>query len=132
MTSIKNFIMHIPAIEEFTSVASIALSGACAAYGVPLDLLDDVRIASTEAIYCLRHQPGEAEIIEITCEQRQCGLIIEFTALSSFIQESLPKSDDNITRGILETLVPKVNILSDDRGIFCITFYFPNPKEDCQ
>ena len=127
----KNFTMNIPAIEEFTSVASNAISAACAVYGVSMYLIDDVRIASTEAIYCLRHQPGEAENIEIRCERRNCGLIIEFTALSSYIKESLPKSDDDITRGILETLVPKVNILSDDRGIFCITFYFPQQKE-CQ
>jgi len=129
MDSEKSFAMSIPAIEEFTSVASNAISGACAAYGVSLYLLDDVRIASTEAIYCLRHQPGEAENIEIRCERRCCGLIIEFTALSSYIKKSLPRSDDDITRGILETLVPKVNILSDDRGIFCITFYFPAHEE---
>lgn len=119
------FRMSVPAIEEFATLASNSIRACCAIYKMDLSILNDVGIASLEALCCLRSQKGKVDSIMIECQNEDRGIVIEFTALSYQVRENNIEQDDDITRGILEVLVPKVNILSDDRGIFCITFFFP-------
>ncbi|MDY5730926.1 MAG: hypothetical protein SPL05_05255 [Eubacteriales bacterium] len=122
------FRMSIPALEEFTCVASNAIKGALCSFGIALDILDDVCIASKEAIYSLRNQVAKADNIQIECTHVDKGFIVEFTSLSAHVREHCNCCDNDLTRGILETLIPKCNILCDERGIFCITFFFPNTE----
>ncbi len=121
--------VNIPAINEFAVVARMMLCGACAIYNMDIDVIEDLKIASDEAICCLINQPGMASSIDITAENTNAGIIVEFMALSASLTQSREKSDVDITQAILETLIPKVNICSDDRGVFCITFFFPNNEE---
>lgn len=122
------FRMSIPAVEEFATLASNSIKACCAIYNMDLSVLDDISIASLEALCCMRSQPFRADSIMIECVNETNGVVIEFTSLSSQVRENDTEQDDDITRGILEVLVPKVNILSDERGIFCITFFFPRSK----
>lgn len=119
------FRLSIPTMEEFFALASNAVKACCAIYNIELCVLDDIAIAVKEALRCLKNQAGRADSIMIECLNEDNGVVIEFTALSTQVRENLETRDDEISRGIFEKLVPKVNILSDERGIFCITFFFP-------
>ena len=124
------FRMSIPSVKEFFCLSSNAVKACCAIYNVELCVLDDIGIAVREALYCLSNQSGRVDNIMIECLNEENGVVIEFTALSTQVRENLDSRDDEISRGIFEKLVPKVNLLSDERGIFCITFFFPR-NEDC-
>lgn len=115
----------IPANSDFSVVARMMIAGCCAIYNVDFAIIDDIEVASDEAICCLINQPRKICNIQISIDKKDEGLVLEFVSGSSSLDQQRRKSDVEITRCILETLVPKVNICSDDRGVYCITFYFP-------
>lgn len=121
----ENFRLSIPTMEEFFALSSNAVKACCAIYNLELCVLDDIAISVKEALRCLSNQAGRVDSIMIECQKEDNGVVIEFTALSTQVRENKDNKDYEISKCIFEKLVPKVNILSDDRGIFCITFFFP-------
>lgn len=117
--------LNIPADEDFAVLARSFVVGCCSIYGMYMDIVEDIKIACDEAIVCLINQPRKAVSIDIDILDRGDGIVVEFTILSSSLHQERDKSDVDITRGILEVLVPRVNICSDHGGVFCISFFFP-------
>lgn len=108
--------LTIPAKPEMMIVARMALAGFCSQGGADVDTLDDIRILSDEACYCLMNQPRPADALTVsaTAEGRQAR--IRFEARHGNVPaEARGGHDPEIARGILGTLASDV-ILSHDNG----------------
>ena len=107
-------------------VARMTLSGMGALMGLDVDLVGDLRTASDECCDCLMHQ--STRLAGIAMEARCCEqnrLHVAFRACWGDAPNGCEPLDLDVTRGILETLMPEVSILSDERGVCEIRFSMP-------
>jgi len=117
--------LTIPADMAYAPVASLALSGLGMVMGLDVDLLGDLRTVTTEAIDCLLHQAGRPERISLSAYEQEGRLIVQFAAVE---RERVCEQDNlalEITRGVLETLMPEVSLFSDEDGVHGIECSMP-------
>ena len=107
-------------------VARMTLSGMGALMGLDIDLIGDLRTASDECCDCLMHQSARAVAIRLEahcCERNR--LHVSFSGVWGDAPGDAAPLDLDVTRGILETLMPEVRILTDERGVCEIRFSMP-------
>lgn len=118
--------LTFPADERYMLVARMTLSGMGALMGLDVDLVGDLRTASDECCDCLLHQG--TTLTGIAMEARCCKqnrLHVSYRALWGDEPDPCEPLDMDVTRGILETLMPEVSILSDAHGVSEIRFSMP-------
>lgn len=106
------FNLAIPATQQMLLVARMALSGFCCQYGADVDTIDDIRMLSDEACYCLMHQPELASGLRINAWADGSIVHIRFEAehgAGENIKKDTP-DDAEIVRGILSTLASHVRL----------------------
>lgn len=123
--AMKDIRLTIPADKAFTPVATLALSGLGMTAGLDVDLLGDLRTIVCECMDCLMHQAGKPESIDMVAGVASGRLRVRFDAKErSRIQEDDPLGLE-ITRGVLETLMPCVELITDADGVHGIECSMP-------
>ena len=106
-------LLTMPADREFVLLARMAVSGLGMLAGLDVDLIDDLRTATDECCDCLLHQPVKADRLELRARVDAGRLYCCLNAVRSDGPSDLPVSDLEITRGVLETLMPDVSLQCD-------------------
>ena len=121
----KSVQLTIPADKAYVTVASLTLSGLGMIAGLDVDLLGDLRTVAGECMDCLLHQAGKPESIGLTAGVTEGRLYLRFDSQA----RSRTQPDDpmglEITRGVLETLMPQVDLHCDEDGVHGIECSMP-------
>lgn len=117
--------MTVPADSSYTMVVSLALSGLGMMIGLDVDLLGDLRTVTAECLDCLLHQAGKPETIEVTAGMADGRLHVCFGANGRTVCGEADELDLDITRGVLETLMPEVVLKTDEQGVHGIECSMP-------
>lgn len=117
--------LTIPADPAYTPVASLALSGFGMMAGLDVDLLGDLRTVTAECLDCLRHQAASPQRIEVSASVADGMLRMHFSAQNRETAEAEDGLDLDITRGVLETLMPQVALEADEQGVHDILCAMP-------
>lgn len=110
--------LSLPAKQEYALVARMALSGMGVLAGLDVDLIGDLRTVAGECFDCLCHQSARPNRIDVCAWTEEGRLHCCFEA--SDREECAccePPLDLTVTKGVLETLMPEVNITNDDGGV---------------
>ena len=118
-------VLSLPADRDFVLLARMVVSGLGMLAGLDVDLIDDLRTATDECCDCLLHQPIRAERLELHARVQNGRLYCCMNAKRSGGVSDLPQSDLEITRGVLETLMPDVTLQCDACGVGSIGFSLP-------
>lgn len=117
--------LTLPADQEYVLLARMALCGLGMIAGLEVGLIDDVRAATDECCDCLLHQAQKAEKLEIRAwlsgERMHCC----FRGVYSQEPSGLIPGDQELSRCVLETLMPDVTIHKDACGVGTIGFSLP-------
>jgi len=117
--------LTIPADMAYAPVATLALSGLGMVAGLDVDLLGDLRTVVTEALDCLLNQAGRPKCIEIGAGMENGMLRVTFCAQNRCRMQQADELDLEITRGVLETLMPQVALEADEDGVHHILCAMP-------
>ena len=118
-------VLSLPADRDFVLLARMVVSGLGMLAGLDVDLIDDLRTATDECCDCLLHQPIRAERLELRARVDGGRLYCCLNAVRAGGPSDLPVSDLEITRGVLETLMPDVTLECDSCGVGSIGFSLP-------
>ena len=117
--------LSLPADRDFVLLARMAVSGLGMLAGLDVDLIDDLRAAIDECCDCLLHQPFKADRLDLRARVDGGRLYCCLNAVRAGGPSDLPVSDLEITRGVLETLMPDVSLECDACGVGSIGFSLP-------
>lgn len=115
----------IPARKDYVLVASMTLCGLGMSAGLDMELLGDLRTVTCECVDCLLNQAGRPGIIEVSARVEDGRLHVGFLARERNRTQAGDSLDLDITRGILETLMPEVRLDQDDEGVYGIACSMP-------
>jgi hypothetical protein len=121
----KCLTLTVPADSDWMLVVRMALGGAGALMGLGIDLVDDLRTAADEACDFLLHQPRKVDSIKIVCSLKNEAVCTVFTCDFAGECQSCEEVDMDVTRGILETLIPKVELEEDGVCVHTVTLTLP-------
>lgn len=121
----RNVQLTIPADKAYVPVASLALSGLGMIAGLDVDLLGDLRTVAGECMDCLLHQAGKPESIGLTAGVNEGRLYLRFDSCARKRSQPDDPMGLEITRGILETLMPQVSLYCDEDGVHGIECSMP-------
>ena len=112
--------LRVPGQMEYALVLRLALGGVAILKDLDAGTLDDLRTASDEACDCLLHQGREAAWLELTVVDAGSQLTVSVAAqLCGEAGEDSDEEELEISRAVLETLVPQVCLHRADCGCVC-------------
>ncbi|MEG0742102.1 MAG: hypothetical protein RSB91_00285 [Clostridia bacterium] len=117
--------LTIPTGGSFALIARMALSGFGMLAGLDVDLIADLRMVTDECCDCLTHQPCAPERIGVRAWLANDALHCCFTAEVRGERIAEPSLELDVTRGVLETLMPDVRLDTDDGGVYQISCAMP-------
>ena len=117
--------LTIPADRAYAPVATMALSGLGMMAGLDVDLLSDLRTVAGECMDCLLHQAGRPGSIGMTAGVRNGRLYLSFSSHNRVRSQEEDPLGLEITRGVLETLMPEVCLMSDEDSVHGIECSMP-------
>lgn len=117
--------LKIPADQSYTPVATLALSGLGMVAGLDVDLLGDLRTVAGECIDCLMHQALIPDSIALTAGLNDGRFVVRFAAQERQKRQQCDPLGQEITRGVLETLMPDVQLETDEDGVHGIECSMP-------
>jgi len=117
--------LSIPADPCWVLVVRMALGGIGALTGLTIDLVDDLRTAADEACDFLLHQSRKVKNLEMTCRKQQNAVQTVFTCLFQGECQTCEETDLEVTRGILETLIPQVELEEDGKCVRSVSLTLP-------
>lgn len=118
-------LLNLPADQEFVLLARMALCGLGMIGGLDVGLIDDLRAATDECCDCLMHQSRKAERIELKAWLDDERLHCCFRAIGTGETLDGAQSDQELSRCVLETLMPDVTLQHDECGVGAIGFSLP-------
>ena len=126
MVEQKQFMeLKVPADVEYALIVRMALAGYGMVAGLEIGLIDDLRTVTDECFDCLLHQGLEPQEIQVLARCGEGRLWCEFCAISTVKKAIPPLQDQEVTRCILETLLPDVRLGGGEEGICRIEFSMP-------
>ncbi len=117
--------LTLPAKQAYAPVAALALSGLGMVLGLDVNLLGDLRTVTGECMDCLLHQAGRPQRIEMAALVEAGRLRVCFTARDREDGLTADTLSLEITRGVLETLMPQVCLDADGMGVHRIECSMP-------
>ena len=117
--------LSLPANQDFVLLARMTLCGLGMLGGLDVGLIDDLRAATDEVCDCLMHQSKRAERIELRAWLTDALLRCTFKAVRADETNDGECGDQEVSRCVLETLMPDVALINDDCGIGEISFSLP-------
>ncbi|NLO86042.1 MAG: hypothetical protein GX096_11545 [Clostridiales bacterium] len=117
--------LEIPAKARYALVACIAMSGVGLLAGLDVDQIGDLRTVTEECCDCLIHQPHKPTSISLNAQTVGNRLHLTFTSKQRLPFDAYQDQNLDITRGVLETLMPVVHLHSDENGVYSIECSMP-------
>lgn len=112
--------LRVPGRMEYALVLRLALGGVAILKDLDAGTLDDLRAASDEACDCLLHQSMAAQWLELNVTDGGDRLTVSFSAeFSGEDGDGCGEEEVEISRAVLETLVPQVGLEKADCGCVC-------------
>lgn len=113
--------VSFPAQKPYALLLRMFIAGAAASYDLPVDMLEDLRMAAEEAYDCLLD--GEVkEDTQLICDiyrtEDHCATV--YMRLSGRSGSPLKNQESEIVFAILGTLMNDVMLFGDNKGIFGI------------
>ena len=109
--------LRVPGKQEYALVLRLALGGVAILKDLDADTLDDLRSASDEAVDCLLHQGREISWLTLHVvdggDKLTVRICAEFTGAGEL---SMDEDEVEISRAVLETLIPEVEMCAQDCG----------------
>ena len=109
--------LRVPGKREYALVLRLALGGVAILKDLDAGALDDLRSASDEAVDCLLHQGREVEWLTLYVldggDKLTVRICAEFAGEGEF---SVDEDELEISRAVLETLIPQVEMCARDCG----------------
>ncbi len=125
MTQPQEVTLFFPATQEHTLVARMTISAVGALCGLDVDLIGDLRTAADECCECLTHQPQGVRGLTMRVWHGEGRLSARFECEWSNQKTDFAPLELEITRGVLETLMPQVDIQTDEHGVCALAFSMP-------
>lgn len=125
MTQMQEVTLFFPATQEHTLVARMTLSAVGALCGLDVDLIGDLRTAADECCECLMHQPVVVTGLTLRIIHGGGRLSASFEGTWGTEATDCASLELEITRGVLETLMPQVDIRTDEHGVCALAFSMP-------
>ena len=114
--------LRVPGEKAYALVLRLALGGVAILKDLDAGTLDDLRVACDEAVDCLLHQGREVSQLEMTAvdggDRLTVSVAAEFASCTGENAEDC-RAETEISRAVLETLVPFVALHAADCG--CIS-----------
>ncbi len=117
--------LSLPAEQAYVMAACMTVCGLGMTAGLDVDTLGDLRTVTRECLDCLTHQPRVAERILLTACVSEGRLRVGYHAQERGGMQPEAPLDMEITRGVLETLMPEVRLTADDGGVYGIDCSMP-------
>ncbi len=110
--------LRVPGQREYALVLRLALGGVALLKDLDAGTLDDLRSASDEAVDCLLHQGRPVNWLTLHVEDRGDRLTIRLCAEfdGSAQKENVDETETDISRAVLETLIPQVEMQTAECG----------------
>jgi len=109
--------LRVPGKREYALVLRLALGGVAILKELDAGALDDLRSASDEAVDCLLHQGREVEWLTLYVLDGGDKLTVRICAEYAEGGEFSADEDElEISRAVLETLIPQVEMCAKDCG----------------
>ena len=110
--------LRVPGKREYALVLRLALGGVAVLKDLDAGALDDLRNASDEAVDCLLHQGREVSWLTLYVLDGGEKLTVCFTAelAPGAVSGHADEEETEISRAVLETLVPVVTLEAADCG----------------
>lgn len=125
MENMQEIRLNIPADMTYKPVVTLALSGLGMVLGLDVDLLGDLRTVAGECLDCLMNQAGLPETVEMRVWKEASSLRVQFDAKDRKRTQPQDELALEITRGVLETLMPEVELFADEDGVHGILCSMP-------
>ena len=118
--------LRVPADMEYLLIANMTLSGFGMVAGLEVGMIDDLRTATRECFDCLFHQQAfQLQEIHVTAAMENGRFRCKFSAIRTVIRTADPPQDSEMSRYILETLLPDVHLHCDEDGVYAIECSMP-------
>ena len=109
--------LRVPGKQEYALVLRLALGGVAMLKDLDAGALDDLRNASDEAVDCLQHQGREVSWLTLHVMDGGDKLTIRICAAFSGEGSLTVDADEaEVSRAVLETLIPEVEMCTQDCG----------------
>lgn len=109
MNSTKTVELVLPAEKKMMLVLRLTTAGVMTRFGVGVDRLDDIKMATEEAAACMIGGDGASSLkIRYTKEEKR--VCVRLTADSGCPCEVVSDTETEVIRSILETLADEVEI----------------------
>ena len=108
--------LRVPGERAYALVIRTMLGGVAILKDLDMDAMDDLRTAADEACDCLLNQGAPVRWLELTVRDEGSSLV---ASLEADLDESAPghPGDADMTRAVLETLIPRVSLSATGRGL---------------
>lgn len=107
--------------REDALIARMTVSGLGMLAGLDVDTIGDLQTLVNECVDCLNHQRVRPELLQLSGWVENQKLTLCFEAVGNAGEGDAQPLDLDVVRGILETLMPEVELHSDQRGVYSIT-----------
>lgn len=111
--------ISFPAQKPYAMLLRMFIAGAAASYDLPVDMLEDLRMAAEEVYDCLLSGSVKDDT-QLICDvyRSEAHCVTVYMRLSSRNGLALPNPENELVYAILRTLMNEVILFSDDKGIF--------------
>ncbi len=113
MMNSQEITLRVPGKQEYALVLRLALGGVALLKDLDAGSLDDLRAASDEAVDCLLHQGREVSFLSMVVLDLGDKLTVRVCAEYADQKPPVNPADEDetaITRAVLETLIPEVDL----------------------
>ena len=108
--------LRVPGKREYALVLRLTLGGVAMLKDLDAGALDDLRNASDEAVDCLLHQGREVSWLTLQVQDSGDRLTVRICAEFAGQGEVGDADEVEISRAVLETLIPQVDMCTCDFG----------------
>ncbi len=108
--------LTVPGRSEYAIVLRTALGGVALVKDLGVDALDDLRMAADEACDCLLHQEKRVNSLRMEVTDNGSDLTVSLIAELGACDGVGCENNVDISRAILETLVPQVDFGTEPCG----------------
>jgi len=116
MDRMHEIALKMPANQEDALMARMAVSGLGMLAGLDADTIGDLQTVVNECTDCLLNQVVQPETISMTGWVENNRLILRWEVEGNQGQNQQKPLDNEVVRCILETLMPQVELESDQRA----------------
>ena len=127
----RKMTLTVPASPEWMLVLRLVTSGVGTIFDLPIDVVEDFKVAIEESGELLMHQPFCIQSLTMQCELSKQGLRVGLTAQKCDKVQEEEQMDADIAGMIIETLVKEVKIDKQEDGVHGVDLIFPVEYNEC-